>query len=143
MLYQSCVDIAQCTKIECSVQELETNESVVFTIRSRFWREQITLVSLEEFEQSSKMIAMITALPYDVHKSFLQPTVQSIKTKIYVAGLGRIELIPLWLILAAVFIGLLILAILACCLWKLGFFKRRRPPSAGSSDREPLRKASI
>ncbi|KAH9423941.1 hypothetical protein DERP_005526 [Dermatophagoides pteronyssinus] len=141
-LTSSCLDVAKCTKIECIVQELETNESVVFTIRSRFWKEQIQLVGLEEFEQSSKMIAMITALPYDVHKSFLQPTIQTIKTKIFVTGMGRIELIPLWLIIAAILIGLLILAILACCLWKLGFFKRKRPPST-SSDREPLRNSSL
>ena len=87
------------------------------------------------------MIAMITALPYDVHKSFLQPTVQTAKTKIFVTGMGRIELIPLWLVIAAILIGLLILAILACCLWKLGFFKRKRPPS--TSDREPLRNSSL
>ncbi|XP_046919114.2 integrin alpha-PS2-like [Dermatophagoides farinae] len=140
-LTSSCVDVAKCTKIECIVQELETNESVVFTVRSRFWKEQIQLVGLEEFEQSSKMIAMITALPYDVHKSFLQPTVQTAKTKIFVTGMGRIELIPLWLVIAAILIGLLILAILACCLWKLGFFKRKRPPS--TSDREPLRNSSL
>ncbi|KPM11081.1 integrin alpha-PS2-like protein, partial [Sarcoptes scabiei] len=142
-LTSSCIDVAQCTRIECGVQDLEANESVIFTVRSRFWKEQISLVGLEEFEKFSKMIAMITELPYDIHKSFLHPVQQTVKTKIYVTGMGRIELIPMWLIIAAVLIGLLILAILACCLWRLGFFKRKRPPTENASDREPLRNSSM
>lgn len=136
---QSCGS-TNCTRIECGIQDLETNESVTFTIRSRFWKENIQLVDLEEFQISSKLIAMVTALPYDVSRSLLQPEVRTIATRIYVTGLDRGEPIPWWLILAAILVGLLILAALALALWKLGFFKRKRPPKMRSSDREPLQR---
>ncbi|KAJ6225859.1 hypothetical protein RDWZM_004404 [Blomia tropicalis] len=129
-----------CTRIECSVQHLETNESVVFTIRSRIWKENIVLAELDEFQISSKLIAMVTELPYHVTQSLLQPEVRTISTRIYVTGLDRGEAIPWWLILAAILVGLLILATLAFALWKLGFFKRKRPPKSRSSDREPLQR---
>ena len=117
-----------------------TNESVTFTVRSRFWKENIALVNLEEFQMSSKLVVMVTALPYDVSPSLLKPEVRTITTRIYVTGLDRGEAIPWWLILAAILVGLLILAALALALWKLGFFKRKRPPKTRSSDREPLQR---
>lgn len=129
-----------CTRIECGIQDLETNESVSFTIRSRFWKENIHLVELDEFQISSKLIAMVTALPYDVSRRLLQPEVRTIATRIYLTGMDRGEPIPWWLILAAILVGLLILAALALALWKLGFFKRKRPPKTRSSDREPLQR---
>lgn len=83
---------------------------------------------------------MVTELPYHVTQSLLQPEVRTISTRIYVTGLDRGEAIPWWLILAAILVGLLILATLAFALWKLGFFKRKRPPKSRSSDREPLQR---
>lgn len=97
-------------------------------------------MELDEFQISSKLIAMVTALPYDVSRRLLQPEVRTIATRVYLTGLDRGEPIPWWLILAAILVGLLILAAVALALWKLGFFKRKRPPKTRSSDREPLQR---
>ncbi|CAG2110666.1 unnamed protein product, partial [Medioppia subpectinata] len=126
-----------CTKIICTVYELDTNDTVLFTIRSRFWKENIELINLEEFQISSKLVALVTSLPYDVDHSLILPYVQTVSTKFYVTGLDKTEPIPLWIIILAIVVGLIILGGLALALWKLGFFKRRRPPS-DSADREPL-----
>lgn len=141
-LYLQACGTTNCTRIECAVHDLETNESVVFTVRSRFWKESIAFVGLDEYQISSKMIAMVTHLPYDVSRSLLQPQVQTISTKIFFTGMDRGESVPWWLILASILIGLLILATFALILWKLGFFKRKRPPKSRSSDRQPLRNSS-
>jgi len=116
---------------------LETKDSINIKIRSRFWKENIKFINLEEFQISSKLVALVTSLPYDVDHSLLLPYIQTVSTKIYVTGLDKTKPIPLWIIILAIIIGLIILAALALALWKLGFFKRRRPPS-GSADREPL-----
>lgn len=89
------------------------------------------------------MVAMVTGLPYDVSQNLLQPETETTATKVFVTGVDRAEAIPWWLILAAILIGLLILATLALVLWKVGFFKRKRPPQATASDREPLRNSAM
>jgi len=108
-------------------------------VRSRFWKENI-LIGMEESLISSSLIAMVTALPYDVNLNLLQPVIHVVTTRVNVRGLDRGEAVPWWLILAATLVGLVILAVLAFALWKLGFFKRKRPPKTRSSDREPLQR---
>uniref|UniRef100_A0A9J7ZSH4 Integrin subunit alpha 8 n=1 Tax=Cyprinus carpio carpio TaxID=630221 RepID=A0A9J7ZSH4_CYPCA len=47
--------------------------------------------------------------------------------------------IPLWVIILAILLGLLVLAVLSLAMWKCGFFDRARPPKDDDvSDREQL-----
>lgn len=45
-------------------------------------------------------------------------------------------LIPIWIIVVSIVGGLLLLALLSYCLWRLGFFKRRRPDPTLSGNLE-------
>lgn len=40
---------------------------------------------------------------------------------------GESPAVPLWIIIVSVAVGILLLIILIIILWKLGFFKRKRP----------------
>lgn len=44
--------------------------------------------------------------------------------------------VPIWIIIVSVVGGLLLLALFTFCLWKLGFFKRRRPDPTLSGNLE-------
>nr|CAD7393714.1 unnamed protein product [Timema cristinae] len=46
------------------------------------------------------------------------------------------EAVPIWIIVVAVVAGLLLLILLTLVLWKLGFFKRRRPDPTLSGNLE-------
>lgn len=46
------------------------------------------------------------------------------------------EPIPWWIIILAILIGLIVLILLTLILWKLGFFKRRRPDPTLSGNLE-------
>lgn len=46
------------------------------------------------------------------------------------------EGVPFWIYILAILLGLLLLALLAFCLWKCGFFKRRRPDPTLSGNLE-------
>lgn len=49
------------------------------------------------------------------------------------------EPIPWWIIILAILVGLLLLILLTWLLWKLGFFKRRRPDPTLSGNIEKHR----
>ncbi|XP_023378642.1 integrin alpha-8 isoform X3 [Pteropus vampyrus] len=66
-------------------------------------------------------------------KTFLQ-----IKTSVIWATPNVSFSIPLWVIILAILLGLLVLAILTLALWKCGFFDRARPPQDDTNDREQL-----
>lgn len=44
--------------------------------------------------------------------------------------------VPIWIIIVAIVGGLLLLALVTFCLWKWGFFKRRRPDPTLSGNLE-------
>ena len=125
-----------CTKILCTVYELATNDRVIFAIKSRLWKDSMERITLEELQISSKLVALVTQLPYDYAPDLIKPMIAQATTKVHIIGLKAMP-IPLWLIILAIIIGLMILSGLIFGLWKLGFFKRKRPPSDGI-EREPL-----
>lgn len=47
-----------------------------------------------------------------------------------------VEPIPLWIIILAIIIGLIILILFTFILWKMGFFKRKRPDPTLSGNLE-------
>lgn len=49
------------------------------------------------------------------------------------------EPVPWWIIIVAIVVGLLVLILLTLLLWKLGFFKRRRPDPTLSGNLEKHR----
>lgn len=52
---------------------------------------------------------------------------------------GDAEYVPIWIIIVAIVAGLLLLVLLTLVLWKLGFFKRRRPDPTLSGNLEKHR----
>ncbi|RWS01069.1 integrin alpha pat-2-like protein [Dinothrombium tinctorium] len=128
-----------CTKIECKINNLSLGEQVVFSINSRLWKETVQEVGLEEFQISSRLVAQITRLPYNIDPRIIhkRPEIINVSTQVKLIGLVRSEPISLWIIILAICGGLLLLALLVFALWKLGFFERKRPPSA-AGESEPL-----
>lgn len=130
-----------CTKIYCTVTNLAQDDKVYFTIRSRLWKETIVDIESSEFAVSSKMVSIVTKLPYDVDPSYLPPEVVHVMTQIHTTGLEKPGPIPLWIIILAVVGGLLLLGLVALALYRCGFFKRKRPPMVANSDSEPLHRS--
>ncbi|KAI1304094.1 Integrin alpha-PS2 [Halotydeus destructor] len=138
--YTSCGP-RMCTRIYCSVTNLAKGDSVVFSIRSRLWKETVVNIASPVFDISSKMVAIVTELPYGVNPNYIAPEVLTVTTQVHTLGLDSPGPIPLWIIILAVVGGLLLLSLLALCLYQCGFFNRRRPPTV-ASDSEPLHSPS-
>lgn len=117
-----------CTRILCTIYNLTNNEQVIFTIRSRLWKDTLDEMGLNNVQISSKLVSRVTSLPYDVDPSQMEYRAHFVTTKINPEETRlQLHLIPWWIIIASVSVGLLILGLLALLLFRFGFFRRRRP----------------
>lgn len=111
-----------CTKIYCSVTNLAKGESVLLTVRSRLWKETVVDIAQPEFVISSKIVAVVSKLPYDVDPGYLAPEVGLVTTHVHVVGLDKPRPIPLLIYILAVIGGLFLLALLVLCFYKVSPF---------------------
>lgn len=126
----------QCTRFECNVFNLGNGETATIKIRSRLFEDTVSKISMKEFDISSKLVAQIKSLPYNVSTSSMPPYVQKVETQVHTTGLSMDVILPWWLIIVAILLGILLFMLLACFLKYLGFFTRKRPPKG--PEREPL-----
>ncbi|GIY23455.1 integrin alpha-PS2 [Caerostris darwini] len=116
-----------CTKIRCSVFNLTKDEQVIFTIRSRLWKNTLDELGLDDVHISSKLVSRVTSLPHDVDPSYLDYKALFVTTKVNPESAApQLHMVPWWILILSVSVGLLILGLLALVLWQLGFFRRRR-----------------
>ncbi|GIY65487.1 integrin alpha-8 [Caerostris extrusa] len=116
-----------CTKIRCSVFNLTKDEQVIFTIRSRLWKNTLDELGLDDVHISSKLVSRVTSLPHDVDPSYLGYKALFVTTKVNPESAApQLHMVPWWILILSVSVGLLILGLLALVLWQLGFFRRRR-----------------
>ncbi|KAI5127763.1 Integrin Alpha-8 [Manis pentadactyla] len=133
----NCTNI-ECLQISCAVGRLDGGESAVLKVRSQLWaktflqrkNDPYSLVSLVSFE--------VKKLPYKDQPAKLPEGSIAIKTSVIWATPNVSFSVPLWVIILAILLGLLVLAILTLALWKCGFFDRGRPPQDDMNDREQL-----
>ncbi|XP_064022952.1 integrin alpha-8 isoform X2 [Pogoniulus pusillus] len=84
---------------------------------------------------SSNVSFQVQSMPYRVPPAQLPEGSIAIRTSVLWSTPNVSFVIPLWVIILAILLGLLVLALLTLALWKCGFFDRARPPQA---DREQL-----
>lgn len=126
----------QCTRFECNVFDLGNNEIATIKIRSRLFKQTLSQLSMQEFDISSKLVAQVKTLPFNVSSLEMPPYVHKVETQVHTTGIGVQDLLPWWLILLAILLGVSLFILLAWFLKYLGFFARKRPPKG--AEREPL-----
>jgi len=126
---------SRCTVIKCTIGPLEKDESVLFKIRSRLFTETQVKNYAEKVKISSKLVTRVTRLPFLVPEEHLAFQSHSVTTTVIPSEPGEMG-IPWWVWLLAALGGCLLLALITYCLYKCGFFKRRRPEDGPES--EPL-----
>ncbi|GAB6026861.1 hypothetical protein CHUAL_013467 [Chamberlinius hualienensis] len=128
-----------CTQIHCQVYNIAQGQHVLFRIRSRLATETLDQYDFDNVTISSKLVTKATKLPYSVKPDELDYKVYVVSTMVNPTDVDVIrKTIPWWIIASAVCTGVLVLGLLIIVLWRLGFFKRKRP--LDEFDREPLNK---
>jgi hypothetical protein len=124
-----------CTMIRCKIGPLEPNQGVIFRVRARLFTQTLLEKYAQSVQISSKLVTRITQLPFMADPETISYQTQQVTTEVFPSEMGEGE-IPWWVWLLAALLGLLLLAIITLCLYKCGFFKRKRPDA--SPEREPL-----
>ncbi|XP_064410832.1 integrin alpha-8 [Latimeria chalumnae] len=128
----------QCFKISCQVGYLERGQSVVLEVRSRLWAQTFLQRKNVHYSLNSNVSFEVKKMPYNIQPEELPMSSIAISTLVIWTTPDVSFVIPLWVILLAILLGLLVLAILTLVMWKFGFFDRARPPKDDMADREQL-----
>jgi hypothetical protein len=129
-------DPGKCTMLKCTIGPLEKGKSVVFKVRSRLFTETQIKNYAEKVHISSKLLTRVTKLPFSVQEEMLAFQSEKVTTTVIPSEPGEVGT-PWWVWLLAAIAGIILLAAITYCLYKCGFFKRRRRPN-GSPEAEPL-----
>ncbi|CAH0555707.1 unnamed protein product [Brassicogethes aeneus] len=127
----------RCVYIKCNVGTLEKEKEVSIALRSRINMRVLRELKSQTLKFSSMMVGRISKLPYigrpreqplHNHEIFTEVPAQESEIKPHV--------IPLWVVILSAVGGTLALLLIIYILYKCGFFKRNRPPTA--PERQPL-----
>ncbi|XP_061631807.1 integrin alpha-8 isoform X2 [Phyllopteryx taeniolatus] len=134
----NCTNIS-CLKITCVVGRLDRGQSAVVKVRSRLWAHTFLQRRNDPYILNSTVSFMVLAMPYRVQPPSLPQSTISMGTPILWGTPDVSFAVPLWVIILAILLGLLVLAVLTLAMWKCGFFDRARPPACDNiSDQEQL-----
>uniref|UniRef100_A0A8D2N8S6 Integrin alpha-V n=1 Tax=Zonotrichia albicollis TaxID=44394 RepID=A0A8D2N8S6_ZONAL len=130
---------ADCLKIVCQVGHLERGKSAILYLKSRLWTQTFMNKENQNHSYSLKSSASFSVIefPYknlsfeDIHNSTV------VATNITWGIQPQPMPVPVWVIILAVLAGLLLLAVLVFVMYRMGFFKRVRPPQE-EQEREQL-----
>uniref|UniRef100_A0A7M4F088 Integrin subunit alpha 8 n=1 Tax=Crocodylus porosus TaxID=8502 RepID=A0A7M4F088_CROPO len=133
----NCTNV-KCLIITCIVGQLDRGTSAALKIRSRLWAQTFLQRKNDHYTLSSNVSFGVKKMPYKVQPAKFPEGSIAIKTSVIWATPNVSFIIPLWVIILAILLGLLVLAMLTLALWKCGFFDRSRPPQDDMADREQL-----
>uniref|UniRef100_A0A6Q2Y9U3 Integrin alpha-2 domain-containing protein n=1 Tax=Esox lucius TaxID=8010 RepID=A0A6Q2Y9U3_ESOLU len=121
---------AQCMKIRCLVGRVERGQSAILYIHSR-----LGVATFLKVRQHARFSSL-------GWRSRVGPVVRvDVPEDVSMAVIwvkSEPEPVPAWVVALAVLAGLLLLALLIFIMYKLGFFKRVRPPQDDSTEKEQL-----
>ncbi|XP_051998228.1 integrin alpha-V-like [Xyrauchen texanus] len=130
----------ECQEITCWVGRLEKGQSAILFIYSRL--AVSTFLKAENQNKSyivrSSASLSVIEMPYKLLKSEFPTSKTSASLKVIWVNSELTQPVPGWVVALAVLAGLLLLALLIFIMYKLGFFKRVRPPQDDNTEKEQL-----
>lgn len=127
---------ARCFEIRCEVLDLAKGDDVSIAVKSRLW--QSTLI--EDYPKVYKVdiySRAVVEIPEELNILQDESNDEAFaKTVAYSDIVEEEKEIPLWVIIVASLCGLLLLIIIVLVLWRIGFFKRKRPGDLHQAEKQ-------
>ncbi|XP_029783721.1 integrin alpha-IIb [Suricata suricatta] len=127
-------DSVPCTVVRCELQEMARGQRAMVTVLAVLWLPNFQQRPLDQFVVQSQAWFNVSSLPYSVPALSLPSGAARVQTKL-LRVLEEKE-VPIWWVLVGVLGGLLLLTLLVLAMWKVGFFKRVRPPLEEDEEEE-------
>ncbi|XP_067649409.1 integrin alpha-PS1-like isoform X1 [Haliotis asinina] len=119
---------AKCHQIKCNIGEMSRNAYVEIKIRARLWESTLLQDYMNVGEVKIRSKAELYIDPA-LNIESKETTNENYATTIAIPDVKEQKTVGLewWIIVVAVLAGIILLAGLILLLWKLGFFKRKKP----------------
>lgn len=125
-------DSEPCIVVQCELQEMVRGQRAMVTVQAFLWLPSLRQKPLDQFVLQSHAWFNVSSLPYAVPALSLPSGEALVQTQLLQALEERN--IPIWWVLVGVLGGLLLFTLLVLAMWKVGFFKRNRPPLEEEED---------
>ncbi|MEE6472011.1 hypothetical protein FKM82_009436 [Ascaphus truei] len=116
-----------CFRLRCDVGPLEKQQRAILRVHFRIWADTFLQKENQGFTLQCEAMYQIQRLPYKIQPNLYPQGTHQVNTTLHWAKPESSYGVPLWIIILAILIGLLLLALLIYVLYKLGFFKRSLP----------------
>ncbi|KAG8585374.1 hypothetical protein GDO81_005000 [Engystomops pustulosus] len=118
---------SECFYLRCDVGALEKQRRAILKVHFRVWARTFLQHENQGFALQCEAAYQIHQLPYKILPASYPQGAHQVNTTIHWLKPESSYGVPLWIIILAILIGLLLLALLIYVLYKLGFFKRSLP----------------
>ncbi|XP_028843576.1 integrin alpha-IIb [Denticeps clupeoides] len=125
-VHVNCSSGDPCLKVVCEAEGLQRQGIAVVRVMARLWVQNFLENPNENFFLHSVAYYQVESMHSKIQPHDL-PRGQA-ETQTSVVWKEEKKDVPVWWIVAAIIAGLLLLALLSYIFWKVGFFKRNRPP---------------
>nr|XP_033793127.1 integrin alpha-5 [Geotrypetes seraphini] len=117
----------ECFHLRCDVGTLEKRNTAVLNMYFRIWAQTFMQRENQPFLLQCEAVYQIQQMPYKILPRNYPMGSYQVNTSIHWSKPESNYGVPLWIIILAILLGLLLLALLIYVLYKLGFFKRSLP----------------
>uniref|UniRef100_A0A671LTC5 Integrin alpha-8-like n=1 Tax=Sinocyclocheilus anshuiensis TaxID=1608454 RepID=A0A671LTC5_9TELE len=133
-VHVNCSSGEQCLRFECEAAGLQRDERAIVRVMSRLWVQTFLKRPYVNFVLHSTAHYEVADVPSKIKPDVLPRGKAETHTNIVWRRPDGQEEVPVWWIVVSVIAGLLLLAALSTIFWKVGFFKRNRPPCDDDGD---------
>uniref|UniRef100_A0A672MWZ8 Integrin alpha-8-like n=1 Tax=Sinocyclocheilus grahami TaxID=75366 RepID=A0A672MWZ8_SINGR len=133
-VHVNCSSGEQCLRFECEAAGLQRDERAIVRVMSRLWVQTFLKRPYVNFVLHSTAHYEVADVPSKIKPDVLPRGKAETHTNIVWRRPDGQEEVPVWWIVVSIIAGLLLLAALSTIFWKVGFFKRNRPPCDDDGD---------
>uniref|UniRef100_A0A8B9T715 Integrin subunit alpha 2b n=1 Tax=Anas platyrhynchos TaxID=8839 RepID=A0A8B9T715_ANAPL len=121
--------VSGCSPWDCSATGtlgtgLAKDQRVLVSVRALLWMDTLQQHLLKQFLVQSRGFFNTSAMPYRVQPHVLP----SGEAEVQLSRPDGKRDVPVWWVVLGILAGILLLTLLILLMWKIGFFKRTRPP---------------